>query len=55
MTPAVNGTDERLDLVADLLREILAELRQANAPTVVDVTAHSTGELKPASAPKRRK
>lgn len=46
MTAPVNGTDERLDVIAELLREILAQLRHANTPTVVDVSAQ-------ASAPKR--
>ncbi len=29
MTAPVNGTDERLDVITELLRELLAELRQA--------------------------
>lgn len=53
MTAPVNGTDERLDVLIALLHEILAELRQANAVTVVDVTAHSTGELKPVAKKKK--
>lgn len=31
MTAPVNGTDERLDVVIELLREILAELRHGRA------------------------
>ena len=31
MTAPVNGTDERLDLIAALLRELLAELRHWRA------------------------
>lgn len=38
MTAPVNGTDERLDVIAELLREILAQLRQANTPTVADAS-----------------
>jgi len=56
MTAAVNGTDERLDAVIALLSELVIELRLAREGRAsVDVNAHSTGELKPASAPKRRK
>ena len=31
MTAPVNGTDERLDVLIALLRELIAKLRQANA------------------------
>jgi|GEM_PF-5603597 len=51
MTPAINGTEERLDVVIALLRELLAQSRLVD---VVDVTTHSTGELKPAAAKKKR-
>ena len=54
MTAAVNGTDERLDQSAGLLREVLAELRQANAVTTVDVTP-GTGDRPAGTPPKRRK
>lgn len=53
MTAPVNGTDERLDVLITLCEQILAELRAANASTVVDVTAHSTGELKPVAKKKK--
>jgi len=52
MTAPVNGTDERLDVIAALLSEILAELRQANAPTTINAT--DTGE-KPVGAKRTRK
>ncbi|MBK8200315.1 MAG: hypothetical protein IPK75_18365 [Acidobacteria bacterium] len=53
---AVNGTDERLDVLIALFEQLLAELRQANAlqgATPLDVTTHSSGELKPAKGARR--